>query len=120
MEDKELIKYDENNPFEIIVYNHVFKLPRIFLVGIYDSYQLIDAIPDLTYKEKFLRWLIDNGGSEDDFSPSIEQLSKIDDSIFHKYIDAFITENDFLKAEYNENLAADKYEKKKMGITDEE
>ena len=111
MEDKGLTKYDENNPFEIIVCDHMFRLPRIFLVGIYDSYQLIDAIPDLTYKEKFLRWLIDNGGSEDDFCPSIEQLSKIDDSIFQKYIDAFITENDFLKAKYNENLAADKYER---------
>ena len=43
MEDKGLTKYDENNPFEIIVCDHMFRLPRIFLVGIYDSYQLIDC-----------------------------------------------------------------------------
>ena len=75
---------EQKIPFEIIVDGHIYKLPRVFLIGIYDSYQLINAIPDITYKEKFLRLLIDNGRSEDDFVPSVEQLSKIDDAEFHK------------------------------------
>ena len=111
MEDNRLIKYDENNPFEIDVYGHIYRLPHIFLVGIYDSYQLINAIPDITYKEKFLRWLIDNGVSDDDFIPSVEQLSKIDDVIFQKFIEAFINKNDFLKDKYNKSLISDEYEK---------
>lgn len=102
---------EQKNVFEVIIEGHTYKLPRIFLVGIYDSYQLINAMPDITYKEKFLRWLVDNGRSEDGFSPSVEQLSNIDDRIFQKYINAFIDENEFLKEKYNENSALDVYER---------
>ena len=111
MEDKGLIKYDENHPFEINVYGHIYRLPRILLVDVYDSYQLINAISDITYKEKFLRWLVDNGRSGDGFALSVEQLSNIDDKIFQKYIDAFIDENEFLKEKYSENSVLDVYER---------
>lgn len=102
---------ERKNVFEIIIEGHTYKLPRIFLAGTYDSYQLIEAIPDITYKEKFLRWLIDNGSSDDDFIPSVEELSAIDDIEFQKYIELFIAENDFLREKYNESLIADKYER---------
>ena len=102
---------EQKIPFDIIVDGHIYKLPRVFLIGIYDSYQLINAIPDITYKEKFLRLLIDNGRSEDDFVPSVEQLSKIDDAEFHKYIKSFINENGFLREKYNESIASDEYER---------
>ena len=102
---------EQKNPFEIFVDGHIYKLPRIFFVGIYDSYQLLNAIPNITYKEKFLRLLIDNGRSEDDYVPSVEQLYEIDDTEFQKYIESFIAENDFLREKYNESLIADKYER---------
>ncbi len=111
MKDKEITKCDKNNPFELIVCDRIFRLPRVFLAGIYDSYQLIEGVSGLTYKEKFLHWLIDNGNSKDGCAPSIEKLSKIDDSIFQDYIDAFIRENDFLREKYNESLITDQYER---------
>ena len=111
MDNEDRSLKERKKVFEIIIKGHTYKLPHILFVGIYDSYRFIEAIPDLTYKEKFLRWLIDNGSSDDHFVPSVEELSAIDDIEFQKYIESFIAENDFLREKYNESLMADNYER---------